>query len=102
MVPVSPVKQITELHKRLGRAQKIVGEGRVFSVVGREDLHIVRGSGNDYMVGVNGCSCPDAKFGALLHHGYCKHRLAVCIYVESLPETSDVPAGFDQESAELL
>ena len=92
MIPVSPVKQITELHRRLERAQGIVGEGRVFPVLGREDLYIVQGSEQDYMVGASGCSCPDAKFGAPLHHGYCKHRLAVCIYVESHGGPSYTPA----------
>ena len=95
MTQLSPVKQITELYKRLERAHELVDEERVFRVAGREDVHIVQGSSGYYLVGEDGCTCEDAKFGAGLHHGYCKHRLAVCLYVESHAPAEPVPVFHD-------
>ena len=95
MTQLSPVKQITELYKRLGRAREIADDGRVYPVLGQEAVYVVQGNSGFYVVDGDGCTCPDAAFGAPLHHGYCKHRLAVCIYVESHAAPFTGPDGRD-------
>ena len=86
MAAISPVKQITELNKRLERARVIFEQDHVSPVHGEEGVYIVQGPVNLYIVDTNGCACADAKFGRPLHRGYCKHRLAVCLYEEAIAE----------------
>ena len=95
MIQPSPIKQITELYKRLERAQEIADDGRVYPVVGQEGVYVVHGNAGFYIVDGEGCSCADASFGVPLHHGYCKHRLAVCLYVEAQALTEPSPPFHD-------
>ena len=77
---VTPVVQIEALAERLEKAREIVGQ--VSPVLGLDDHYVVSGNGGHYLV--NGhCSCPDARYRQDLHKGWCKHRLAVCIYHEA-------------------
>ena len=76
---VTPITQIEALAERLEKAREIVGQ--VSPVLGLDGHHVVAGSDGHYLV--NGlCSCPDAKHRSELHKGFCKHRLAVYLYLE--------------------
>lgn len=89
MTQPSPVKQITEMSKRLERARQIFEQDHVSPIVGREGVYVVQGPRARYVVDVNGCNCPDFRFGRPVHRGYCKHRLAVCLYEEAQGDPED-------------
>ena len=81
---VSPVKQIESLYQRLEKARSIFAAGKVHPIVGMEDHYAVECSRIDSgMYLVNGtCTCVDAQQRTDLHHGWCKHKLAVEIFKE--------------------
>jgi hypothetical protein len=81
---LSPVKQIDALYARLEKAREIVATGKVHPIVGMEGHYAVECSGiDDGMYLVNGiCTCVDAQQRTNLHHGWCKHKLAVELFRE--------------------
>jgi hypothetical protein len=83
---VSPIQQIESLYQRLAKAREIVAAGKVHPIVGMTDHYTVESSkGNFYLV--NGtCSCQDAQQRIDIHHGWCKHKLAVELYKETPKE----------------
>jgi predicted nucleic acid-binding Zn finger protein len=76
---INPVKQIEALHERLEKARQIVAEGKVHPIVGISSEWVVQGREGYYLV--NGaCTCVDSLERSEIHHGWCKHKLAVEIY----------------------
>jgi len=84
---VSPVTQIESLYKRLEKAREIVAGGKVHPVLNLDNHYAVESSKGDGFYLVNGvCSCPDAQEREDIHKGWCKHKLAVEIFKESVQE----------------
>jgi hypothetical protein len=83
---VSPVQQIESLYARLEKAREIAAAGKVHPIVGLENHYAVECSRIDSgMYLVNGtCTCIDAQQRIDLHHGWCKHKLAVELYKDTL------------------
>jgi hypothetical protein len=84
---ISPVKQIESMYARLEKARTIYAAGKVHPIVGMEGHYAVECSRIDdgtYLV--NGtCTCVDAHQRTDIHHGWCKHKLAVELFKE--PQT---------------
>jgi uncharacterized Zn finger protein len=102
---ISPVQQIEALHQRLVKAREIVAAGKVHPIVGLEAHYTVEASTGGFYL-VNGeCTCPDAQEKADIHHGWCKHMLAVEIYKESpkeAPEQSPKPKRAKRNQPETV
>ena len=91
---VSVIEQIEAKFDRLQKARQIVQQQGVHVMLGVDEhtagtfggrprtcfaVDSSTGSGKYF---VNGhCSCPDAKERADLHEGWCKHRLAVQLWL---------------------
>ena len=103
MITISPVAQIQELSKRLERARKIVGEGHVAPVLGKDGQYVVLACKGGYYL-VNGeCTCRDAQYRSEVHKGWCKHMLAVELYKEALPQVEEpTPVGDGRSLDEQL
>jgi hypothetical protein len=105
---ISPVKQIEALNQRLEKARDIYFSGKVHPIVGMEGHYAVECSRiDDGMYLVNGlCTCIDAQQRIDVHHGWCKHKLAVELFREQHnpnPETPQEPAsaGFPETDQSL-
>ncbi len=93
-----PIKQIEKLHERLERARQIVADGLVHPALNQENHYVVASSGNNGFYIVNGeCVCMDAQQRTELHHGYCKHKLAVELYKEQQEATTTELSPKDKE-----
>jgi hypothetical protein len=80
------------LYARLEKAKAIATAGKVHPIVGMDEHYVVESSKGDFYL-VNGtCTCIDAQQRTDLHHGWCKHKLAVELYKDTLkaetPEAS--------------
>jgi hypothetical protein len=76
---ISPVQQIESMYARLEKARPLYAEGKVHPIVGMEGHYAVECSridGGMYLVNRT-CTCVDAQQRADIHHGWCKHKLAV-------------------------
>jgi hypothetical protein len=81
---ISPVKQIESLYTKLEKAKAIAASGKVHPIIGMDEHYAVESSKGDFYL-VNGtCTCVDAQQRADLHHGWCKHKLAVELRKETL------------------
>lgn len=98
---VSPIKQIEQLCCRLEKARQIVADGKVHRVLGHQDAYVVEAKDGFYYI--NGiCSCPDAQHRTDIHHGYCKHKLAVELFKESTADsTPETDPELERKVAEL-
>jgi hypothetical protein len=80
---ISPVKQIESLYARLEKARVIAASGKVHPIVGMDEHYTVESSKGDFYL-VNGtCTCIDAQQRIDVHHGWCKHKLAVELFKET-------------------
>jgi hypothetical protein len=83
---ISPIKQIESLYQRLEKARSIVAAGKVHPITGTTDHYVVEASnGNHYLVNAV-CTCVDAQQRGDIHHGWCKHKLAVELFKETPKE----------------
>ena len=83
---MSPVKQIESLYSRLEKARGITASGKVHPIVGMDEHYAVESSKGDLYL-VNGtCTCIDAQQRTDIHHGWCKHKLAVELLRETPKE----------------
>jgi hypothetical protein len=96
---ISPVKQIEALNQRLEKAREIVAAGKVHPIVGMEGHYAVECSRiDDGMYLVNGiCTCLDAQQRTDLHHGWCKHKLAVELFREQQASDPKVSKPIETE-----
>jgi hypothetical protein len=78
---VSPVQPIESLYQRLEKAKEIVQQGKVHPIVGMDDHFIVQGNAGYYLINAI-CTCADAQERTDIHHGWCKHKLAVELFKE--------------------
>ena len=106
MTTQTAISPIEALNVRLEKARSIVSEGKVHPIVGMEGHYAVecsRMDGSMYLV--NGtCTCVDAQQRVDVHHGWCKHRLAVELYKEqeaSRPEEAPVDEELERKIADL-
>ena len=75
-------ERIDGVHQRLERARQLVS--KVHPVLGMTDHYTIESSDSAGFYLINGaCSCPDYQYRQALNNGYCKHRLAVALYLES-------------------
>jgi hypothetical protein len=91
---ISPIKQIESMYARLEKARSIYAAGKVHPIVGMEGHYAVECSHiDDGVYLVNGtCTCIDAQQRTDVHHGWCKHKLAVELFKEqSLHDEADDP-----------
>jgi hypothetical protein len=86
--------QIRQLSDRLTRAEDLVKQGKVHPILNLEGCYFVESQSKQGAGwAVNGeCQCPDAQHRANIHHGYCVHRLAVCLVQEAMAPANDVPS----------
>ena len=83
---ISPIQQIESLYARLEKARVITASGKVHPIVGMDEHYAVESSKGDLYL-VNGtCTCIDAQERADIHHGWCKHKLAVELFKETPQE----------------
>ena len=102
---VSPVTQIESLYKRLEKARALVTDGRVHPVVGMDSHYVVQGNAGYYLVICGheqcNCTCLDHQQRQDVHHGWCKHRIAVAVYQESQAQAqapvSEAPANEEMD-----
>ena len=91
---VTPVTQIDALAARLAKARALVDQ---VSPTGKEVYEVASGDDRHYLV--NGhCTCPDSRFRRELHKGYCKHRLAVYLYLERRDEQTEQEKGTKEKT----
>jgi hypothetical protein len=82
---LNPVKQIESLYARLEKARTIFAAGKVHRILGLDEHYAVESSKGDGFYQVNGiCTCMDAQHRTELHHGWCRHKLAVELFKESV------------------
>jgi hypothetical protein len=82
---LSPVKQIESMYARLEKARSILAAGKVHPVLGLDQHYVVQSSKGDGFYQVNGvCTCMDAQQRTDIHHGWCKHKLAVELFKEQI------------------
>lgn len=88
---INPVQQIEALHWRLQKARELVADGKVHPIIGVDDHYAVQSSKGHGFYLVNGvCGCPDAQRRSEMHHGWCKHKLAVeLVKGEQADQTDD-------------
>src|ERR671919_987952 len=83
---ISPIRQIESLYARLEKARVITASGKVHPIVGMDEHYAVESSKGDLYL-VNGtCTCIDAQQRTDIHHGWCKHKLAVELLRETPKE----------------
>ena len=93
---LSPVQQIEYLHQRLEKAREIVADGKVYPVLNQDGHYVVQASDGQGFYAVNAeCCCQDSQHRTEVHHGWCKHRLAVELYLaaQTTTETEQPQAG---------
>ena len=105
-MPAPIVQTIQSLAKRLESAQELVRRDAV-KPTDRPDLFRVGYSGSSsHEVGTGsssqpaGCTCPDYRFRGSQLGGWCKHRLAVEIYVGAHPEAAKLTEQAAREKLE--
>jgi predicted nucleic acid-binding Zn finger protein len=86
---VSQISRIKALRDRLNKAEELVRDGKVHSVVDMLDHWVVEGSHGHYLVN-NNCSCPDFVHRTDLIETYCKHHLAAMLYAEQVAQDEDL------------
>jgi hypothetical protein len=101
---LSPVKQIESLYARLEKARSIYAAGKVHPIVGMEGHYAVECSridGGMYLV--NGtCTCIDAQQRVDVHHGWCKHKLSVELFKETLGKETPAPSESERSLEDQL
>jgi hypothetical protein len=89
---ISPIRQIESLYQRLEKARSIAAAGKVHPIIGMTDHYTVESSKGDFYL-VNGtCTCIDAQQRIDVHHGWCKHKLAVELFKET-PNAETIKAA---------
>ena len=94
------IERIEAQFERLQKAREIVAKQGVHVLLGVDEdttgdfggrpktCHAVDSSSGSGQYFVNGsCGCPDAKERADLHEGWCKHRLAVQLWLTADAKT---------------
>jgi hypothetical protein len=101
---ISPIKQIESMWARLEKARSIYAEGKVHPIVGMEGHYAVECSRiDDGMYLVNGtCTCIDAQQRTDIHHGWCKHKLAVELFKEQHPLAGNPEVASDRSLEDQL
>jgi hypothetical protein len=95
---ISPIQQIESLYARLGKARAIASAGKVHPIVGVNEHYVVESSKGGYYL-INGeCTCVDAQQRTDLHHGWCKHKLAVELCKET--PKADTPKATQKTMAD--
>ena len=94
---LSPVQQIESLYQRLERARQLA----VHPIVGQEGHYAVEASKGGFYLVNGGCSCQDAQHRIELHHGWCKHKLAVELFKESPPSETQAKKASEVLEVEI-
>jgi hypothetical protein len=83
--PVNPIKRLKALRDRLDKAEELVMEYKVHSVVNMPGHYVVEGEKGTLYIVNESCLCPDFLYhGGELVDGYCKHKLAALLYEEEV------------------
>jgi hypothetical protein len=78
-------EEVKGLAERLEKAQEIFSSGRIEAIEGMDAYVVSNSEAKHYLVSPDGrCSCPDYQFGA--PRSWCKHRMAVELLKEAMPE----------------
>lgn len=80
---VTQIARIKALRDRLNKAEQLVKNGKVHSVVDMPSHWVVEGSRGHYLVNES-CPCPDFVNRSDIIETYCKHQLAALLYEEQI------------------